>query len=212
LAVLECYCLAVRLKAFVNWETDAWDEPSSWNELERAPAASSGAAQAVARDGSGAMELLLNMLLFWPPAAGTIIIQRETFDNSTGLAIEGLARINHLCKGSTWNEIYLRQLKYASLHYAVCPFNQGLLQGPVGPDRSCLLCVLTASIGSMYGRLVVSLLNQCDGASRVQKERKGRTDLQASCSMALACSLLLLILGDAAAWPVLEHYPEQSAL
>jgi ariadne-1 len=205
------------LKAFVDWDTEAWDESASWNDLEEAPAASLGAAEAVARDGSGVMELLLDMLLFWPPASSSRRRERETVDNSTGLSIEGLARINHLSKGSTWNDIYLRQLKYVCLRYAVWPLQQGLLRGPAGLDRSRLLCVLTTSGGSAHGRLAASLLNQCDGTSRLQKRgnnawKDGVQKASCCCSLSLACSLLILILGDAAAAPVLEQYPEQGAL
>jgi hypothetical protein len=84
--------------------------------------------------------------------------------------------------GSSWNDIYLRKLKYACLHYAVCPLHQGLLQGPAGPDRARLLCVLTASGGSV----AASLLNQCDGTSRLQKRGNAWTSVQTSCSLSLA--------------------------
>lgn len=200
------------LKAFVDWDTEAWDQAANWNDLEEARAASVGAAETVARDGSGVMELLLDILLFWPPVSSGRQRERETVDNLTGLSIEGLARINHLSKGSSWNDIYLRQLKYVCLRYAVWPLHQGLLQGPAGPDRSRLLCVLTASGGSAHGRLAVSLLNQCDGMSRLQKRGNAWTGVQASCSLSLAVSLLILILGDVAAAPVLDQYPEQGLL
>lgn len=200
------------LKALGDWDAHDWDEHCSWHDLGQASPASSKAALAVSQDGSGVMELLLDILLFWPPTTSRIIRRDETVDNSTGLSIEGLARVNHPCKGSLWNEVYLRQLKYACLRYAVWPLNQGILQGAMGPDRARLLCILTVSGGSMHGRLAALLLNQYDGISRLRKQDKGWTDAQVSCSLDLSVCLLVLILGDAAATPVLAEYADQRHL
>ena len=200
------------LRALVDWDTDAWDAPCAWNDLEQAPSASLDAVKAGERDGSGVMELLLDILLFWPPTTDRSM-QNEAVDNSTGLPIEGLLRINHARKGSSWNDVYLRQLKYSCLRYAVWPLDQGLFRGlTIGLDRARLLCILTSSGGSMHGRLAASFLNQCDGTSRLCKVVKDWTGSETSCSLALACSLLVLILGDSAAKLVLDAYTEQRPL
>lgn len=197
-----------------------------WSELEENhhPVADTAAQEVMKEDGSGFFDLSLDVLLFWPTAMGHQRVpgvragapeppdQPILMDNSTGLSIHGLSRMNS--RGSDWNEVYLRQLKYLCIRYALLPCMNGLLSGnQVANDRALLLSVLMSSNHSMHGRLAGGFLRQflISNDLHVSLSANGKLRSEgtasASCPLPVIASLLVLILGDEASWPVLQKYP-----
>ena len=168
--------------------------------------------EAATSQGLGVYDLCLDIGLFWP--VSTIRQQQhhhqqqqhpfgQTIDNSTGLSLQGLARLNHRCRdGAVWDEIYLRHLKYACLRYVLGERpQQGLLKQQ--PDRALVLAVLTAATNSMDGRLAYEFVTQAvgphafDDAFRRPKMR---------ISWGVAITLLVLVNGHARVTHIIEKY------
>jgi hypothetical protein len=159
---------------------------------------------AVDLDGAGVFNLLLDLLLFWPPNWDPHHLR----DNA-GISEHGEARLNHRQReGQQWSEMaqsYLRHLKLAALRCAVWTLFQG-----DNNERALVLCILLASHNSMHGRLAADFLNKND-ASHILTKNNG-TSFQVSlsgCSISVACSLLILILGDALADPLLVNFRKE---
>lgn len=167
----------------------------SWSDLsESVPMATTEAQAVVDANGQGVMDLLLDVLLFWPAVAGTSLTM--SLDNSTGISEQGLLRMN--LRGRAWDDVYLRQVKYIMVRYALCPVGGGLLRAS---ERAWLIAVLAADNNSMHGRLAMTFLNPVQWTTRKYS----------GCSVELACSILILVLGDAAASKVLETHASLKA-
>ena len=184
-----------------DWERESYagiDCPP-WNLTMES--ATEDVALAVTQDGTGTLDLFMDIILFWP--ASKHIPGQE--DNSTGLSIEGLARMNYRCKeGSVWDEIYLRHLKYACTKYAIgvsVRKPDGLFRRQ--SDRAMLLAVLGAATNSMHGRLAYAFVTESIGPHAFDEARIAPTGI----SWSLAINLLMLILGDEATLAITEKYP-----
>ena len=204
--LLDAIAMLSGMQVFTDWDLMGDHHQSiAWDVLEEAPSADAATRQLVAKDGCGVLDLVLDVSLFWPAMNA---------DLANGLSVEGLARINHKRKGAAWDELHLRQLKYAILRYALgTPNSGGLGPGLLEGDRALLVAVLTASGNSMHGRLAVAYLNQIVGMKQLvrnKQDNKKWTKSVSSCSLSLAVSLLVLMLGDADAAPVLADYSETS--
>mmetsp|Transcript_18311 Transcript_18311/g.27120 ORF Transcript_18311/g.27120 Transcript_18311/m.27120 type:complete len:948 (+) Transcript_18311:648-3491(+) len=123
----------------------------------------------------------------------------------TGISDFGLMRLAHRCghvsqrkndwkrKNQTrWTEsaaIYIRHLKLAALRCAIWPVGNGLFQEK-DQDKATVVSALASSFNSMHGRLGMDFINKSS------KE----------CSWAVACSLLILMIGDKTALLVLDAF------
>jgi len=230
MAFLDALALAVQLP--VRGSDEDYSNQSflervkPWSELEENhhPVADTVAQEVMKEDGSGFFDLLLDVLLFWPPVVvhqrvGGVLVgnpeppdQPIPGDNLTGLSIHGLRRMNS--RGSDWDEVYLRQLKYVCLRYALLPSMDGLLSGSqTANDRALLLSVLMSSNHSMHGRLAGGFLrkflirNDLHLSLSANGKRRIEGTASVSCSLPVIASLLVLILGDESSWPVLQKYP-----
>jgi len=189
------------------------------------------------------------------PAADVV-----AFGTTGGLSLDGLALLQHpggsgggdsgrtsgISSSSSWNDVYLQQLKYVCLKYAIgdgAPVSSpqqkkktasstmttsnrqsGLFDG----DRALLLAVLMEGTSSMHGRLASNYMRQYYNDALLKKAKAGNwsssntgattTSPAASStsvfevSTSLACCLLILVLGDDAATPVLNKYADQRRL
>jgi len=204
--VLDSLALSSGMTVYSDWDLMGNnDKAVNWDVLENAPLPNDAAAQqVVAADGAGWLDLVLDVLLFWPTST--------TDANTNGLSVEGLARMNHKRQGASWDELYLRQLQYVVLRNALGIPNQPGLLG--NDDRAMLVAVLAASGNSMHGRLAVSYLHQIVGPQNLVRSENNKWSKNAAtsvCSMSLAVSLLILLIGDAAAAPVLEEHQKSCA-
>ena len=204
---LDLIAMSVGLTPLVDWDMDYFDDPrwesqksDSWQAI-----VPSNATDAIRRNGVGIFHLLLDLLLFWPSSWDPHRIR-----DSSGISPMGEARMNHRRKnGQQWTEMaeaYLRHLKLAGLRCGVWPMNQCLFRGQPDGDRALVLCVLLASHNSMHGRLAADYLNRYDGSLRIVKNCGNFDTCPSTISTAAACSLLVLLLGDAKAYPILKAY------
>uniref|UniRef100_A0A7S3NZT8 RING-type domain-containing protein n=1 Tax=Amphora coffeiformis TaxID=265554 RepID=A0A7S3NZT8_9STRA len=189
------------MKSFQDWERESYaagiDHPP-WNLTMES--ATENVARAVTQDGAGTLDLIMDIILFWP--AKTQLPEQE--DNSTGMSIEGLARMNHRCKeGAVWDEIYLRHIKYVFTKYALggsdCKAD-GLFRWH--KDRAILLAVLAATTNAMHGRLAFGFVADAVGPHAFDEARIAPTGI----SLTLAINLLNLVLGDEKASAIIEKY------
>lgn len=210
--LLDAVALSSGMHVHADWVMmDDAESAVPWDRLEVAPFPNEAAVQAITKDGAGVFHLLLDVLLFWPAT-------ETTNATATGLSSEGLAKMNHKRKGASWNELYLLQLKYVCVRYALgTPTHPGLFCS--GNNRAVLLAVL-ASGNSMHGRLALAYLNQmhCNGTQSPIARQLNKTNFKCeapttvSCSLTLAVSLLILMLGDADATPLLSRYRQYEKL
>jgi ariadne-1 len=197
--VLDALALQMDMPLYQDWERETYtgvDSPP-WHR-DRA-ASLPGALDALA--GDGVMDLLLDVVLFWPISRH----RTEQMDNTTGLSMAGLARINHRCKeGTVWNEIYLRHLKYVCMKYILTE-SQGRDDSlsRSGGDRLLLLAVLAAVTNSTHGRLAYAFVSDKVGPHPFDQ---ARVPSSASISWGLASSLLIMVLGDENAASILQKY------
>jgi hypothetical protein len=223
---LDGIVMSAGLKPLVDWDMDFYDErdlrwetqkSDSWDAL-----VSANAVSAAAFNGAGVFHLLLDLLLFWPTESAV----------HSGISSHGESLLSHRSRiapeeqqqqqqrrpqrggarlvGNKWTEvahIYLRHLKLIGLRYAIWPSNQGLFQGETA-DRALILSVLFSSHNSMHGRLASDFLNEYNSSNGLKNVEGSFELFSADCSLAVACSLLILITGDRNARPVLEAFEE----
>ena len=168
---------------------------------------------AVMQDGAGVFDLFYDLMVY-PPGIDA--------HHSSGLSLEGHNRIVHR-RGDhvhRWTEsanTYLKHLKVNCFQYSVSPLQKGLFQGPEDSlnFRRCLIMnVLMASETSKEaGRIAVAWMT--DYLSRQRLTKRGTTFVNANvsvCDLPIAISLFILVLGDAAASPVLLDHHDHRAL
>lgn len=211
--ILDTMALSSGMRVYSDWDlmvdgntASGSKEAVSWDVLEEAPLPDMTAAQQVC--GLGMLDWMLDVLLFWPAT-------QSTDAGTSGLSVEGLERINHKRHKSgavsSWDDLYLRQLKYVSVRYCLGAIAAAAQQqsGLFAEDRALLIAILTASGNSTHGRLAVSYLNQVVGTKNLVR-REGRkrwaVNSESLCSIHLAVSLLILMIGDVDAAPVLSEY------
>ena len=201
--LLDTIAITVGLTPFVDWDMDhfedaGWESQKSESWRDTSLHARSGVA--VDLDGAGVFNLLLDLLLFWPTNWDP-----RHFRDSTGISEHGDARLNHRQReGQEWSEMaqsYLRHLKLAALRCAVGSFFQG-----ENSERALVLCILLTSHNSMHGRLAADFLSKYDASQRLSKNGTSLQISSSGCSISVVCSLLVLILGDAVADPLLVAF------
>jgi ariadne-1 len=198
--LLDCFMLMANFNPLLNWDMDYtpgnlhWEnqKSDSWDALVE-----NNAVSAASANGTGTFHLLLDLLLLSTSSAG---------QTQTCISEFGLLRISHRHRNpmlkvkedwkrrsqTKWTEnaqIYIRHLKLISLRGSIWPLDRGLFQGKNRP-RALILSVVAASYKSMHGRLALDFL---DKSPR-------------HCSLAIMCSLLILIIGDEKALPILEAF------
>lgn len=149
--------------------------------------------KAVQNGGNGIMDLLIDISLLWP-----------TMNNSIpGISEHGRARINYRYRRVSLNENYLRQLKYALLHFAIDAFQQN----NEASDRATLLAILVPNVGkSPYHQLATSYLRKNVCNKNISKAGKQWRNVTTNCSLGLVYSLLILIIGDEDVCHILKEY------
>jgi ariadne-1 len=230
------------LPALIDWDRDhfeeyEWSTPSTPKEafLEHGPRQSNNNNQtpSTCLHYSGMFQLWLDLFLFWPEESrsgrrqGRFLRAAEVLvENATGMTPEGLKRLNHRCRGQSWNIRYLRELKLACMHHVVAPLRSlrsaDKLEGDVLVMRSLLLCVLTSTTGSMHGKVAIEFVNKLSLQLATNNKLRGNRCRHqvaslptvgdawvSSSSLLLASCLLVLVLGDRVSVPVLDKYPEE---
>ena len=220
--LLDCIIMGAGLKPLIDWDLDYLDEKDLRWEMQQSDnwdaLASDKAIAAASENGAGFFHLLLDLLLFWPTELAA----------HSGISVDGEARLCHRSRipdeeqqiqrrprpgrriviENKWGDMaqnYLRQLKLISLRYAIWPAGSGLFQG-VNSDRALVLALLFASPNSMHGRLAADYVNHVSLTKKIQKE-KTRMPLKYSSNVAFA--LLILMVGDQRAMPVLQTFQKQ---
>jgi hypothetical protein len=193
-------------KPFVDWDVDAHydqddglgtgDESDDAFEFGDA-VASTMAQEAVNDDGAGVFDLFLDLFLFSPH------VLHENMEPTRGLSPEGIHRMCHRLQGNhqSWSpasESYLRKVKSTCFRYLICQEHPSLLlTSETNKTRALMLAVLLSCTNSNVGVPASEYL-------RSPAAREG-------CSFRLMCSLLVLVLGDDAARPLVEKSSSQVA-
>ncbi|CAB9520759.1 IBR domain-containing protein 1 [Seminavis robusta] len=231
-----------------------WSTPTTAREafLEHGPSrhARHNINQSSPIQNTGAFQLWLDLFLFWPAddkSDNSMMSRRRRIvrteaeimvENSTGMTPEGIRRMNHRRKdGQPWNVRYLRELKLACMEYiVVAPIREEMLQNQSSSSsllslannlpflRCVILCILTASPGSMHGKIAM------DFAEKVGQMMMAGSNDMASCqsqasapreaamgsttcsendgSLLLACALMTLVLGSQSSCAALARHRE----
>jgi len=210
----------------------SWSTPccsTAKEDLLLDPGSTSSSFGPLPLDTPGSFHLWLDLLLFWPEQdkknnRRVVRTQAEIMvENSTGMTPEGIERLNHRRKGgqSFWNLRYLRELKLACVHSIVgAPFRTmranaiqaTKLQDNVPLMRHLIICILTASTGSMHGKVALEYINEICLQLSVRNQKGCRGQLASpsdpwvfdGASLVLACCLLVFVLGDEDALTVLS--------
>ena len=236
---LDVLALSWGLPVLLDWDKDHFDE-YAWSTPCCSTATEAFLEHGVSRrsqssetklfflEESGSFQLWLDLLLFFPPENLPARNQRRVVrtadellvENATGMAPAGIERMNYRCKkGQAWNLRYLRELKLACMHSVVDPLR--LLPDAAASLedlsenlpllRSLVLCILTASPGSMHGKVAIKFTNKI--GMRFAK-KPGHAQMPSpddpwsfgNTSLVLACTLLVLILGDDVASKALRKH------
>lgn len=223
--LLDAIAIISGLIPMIDWDMDCYNEEGRLGCYEPPPDASEtvplvvpDAIDAVNEDGGGVFELMLNVLLFWPAAPSRRqwpqVNNREEA-TSGGVSLEGRGLMTFRLKERSWNDMtqgYLRYLKAACFNVCVSKVHPCLFQGgSVGGERALMLSVMMANANfSMVGTPANAFLNVHFADSRPVFGAPQRP--LSDCSLSVACSLLVLVLGDAASMPIVEQYSNQQHL
>ena len=226
--LLDAIAIVSGLEPMVDWDLDCYNEGGRLgqyepprNASEVVPVVTSDSIETASQGGDGVWDLMLDVLLFWPappprhqwPLQNNRMLEEAT---SGGISIEGRGRMTFRVKERTWNDMtqgYLRYLKAACFRFCVSKEHPCIFQGEessAGGARALMLSVMLASANSMVGKQASDYLNMHFAKSRAafgvpQQQQSG-------CSLSMACSFLLLVLGDAESTPIVERYPTQQDL
>lgn len=242
------------LPALVDWDRDFFDEydwctPTSAKEafLEHGPSRHPHSNSYHQRTvnylaNQGSFHLWLDLLLFWPAESrlNRRVVRTNAdvlVENSTGMTPEGLLRLNYRrSRGKEgWNIRYLRELKLACMECVVIDHLRSITpntfvtttsmdEKQISMLRSLVVCILTASTGSMHGKIAIEYVNKIglmlstsvNHNNNPQLNKSSSPQLPSSSdawiyfgegSLLLACSLLSLVLGDHLALKVLSKHP-----
>lgn len=217
----DCVMMSTGAKPFLDWDLGCcgfgdlrWQIQNSnaWGTL-----ASDSAVTSACENGSGVLHLVLDLLLFWPSELAehsgisrdseALLHYRHRKQQNEHQLLQMQTPRNSRENG--WNdsqEIYLRHLKLSALRYTIWPLKTGLFQGQ-NSDRALLLAVLFASQDSMHGRLASDYLNLfCASKKQILQKEGGLKGSTSQYSLQLTFSLLILMVGDERAAPVLKHF------
>jgi hypothetical protein len=213
--LLDCFMLKANFNPLLDWDFDYKPADLTW-ETRKADSwvvlfdnvNDNAAIAAATANGIGIFHLLLDLLLL-PTSPhrtvrgrvgdrvpvskfGMIRLAQRCIDNNTRSQInqpQNWTR-NRSIKWTENSKLYFRHMKLITLRSAIWPMDKCLFQGNVNTDRSLVLSVLTASQESMHGRLAMEFINQSPEQY----------------SMAVAISLLILVIGDNKALPTLNSF------
>lgn len=239
------------LPALMEWDRDFFDEydwctPTSAKEafLEHGPSRHPHNNSYHQRTvnylaNQGSFHLWLDLLLFWPAESrlNRRFVRTNAdvlVENSTGMTPEGVLRLNHRrSRGKEgWSVRYLRELKLACMECVVIEHLRSVTpstfvttttmdETQISMMRSLVLCILTASTGSMHGKIAIEYVNKVglmlstsvNHSNNPQPNNLPHLSSSSNVwgyfgegSLLLACSLLSLVLGDQLALKVLKKH------
>ena len=222
--MLDAIAIVSGLKPMIDWDMDCYNEEGRLgvyepppNFSETAPVVEQDAIDAVNEDGAGVFNLVLDMMLFWPSAPSRR--QWPQMNNreeatSGGISLEGRGIMTFRLKERSWNDMtrgYLRYLKAACFNVCVSKVHPCLFQGDsAGEARALMLSVMLANGNSMVGKQANDYLNVHFVSS--QPMFGAPKEALSGCSLSVACSLLVLVLGDEASTAILDKYSSQQYL
>jgi len=181
---------------------------------------------------TGVFDLFLDVLLYHLGGSSSALRGRGRWERridpvAAFMSSIGAERIHHRIKllvsgVSRLADVDVTNLKLACLAYAAGPvgranFFRGVVttttptpEMGIGETQTLILLVLTGygTYTSKVGRAARSYLDVYINRQKILKEKKGKF-ISASkeiCTVGMACSLLILTLGDDAAGPILEKY------
>lgn len=199
--LLDCFMLKAEVKPLLDWDMDyergdlRWENKKSdlWKGLVE-----SDAILAASSKGTGLFHLLLDLMLLSTSSAGRkqagisdfgLLRMSERQRSCTSKLSEDWKRLGQM-KLTESAQVYIRHLKLLSLRSSIWPIDCGLFGGNTR-SRALVLSVVAASYESMHGRLALDFLEKSLD----------------TCSLATMCCLLILIVGDEKALPILEKNP-----
>eukprot|EP00980_Cylindrotheca_fusiformis_P031038 scaffold25736_cov117-Cylindrotheca_fusiformis.AAC.7 len=195
--LLDCFSLKANCAPLLEWDMDytlsmQWENKKSdlWKSI-----VDNEAVVAASSNGAGLFHLLLDLLLL----SISSVSQNQICISEFGL-LRMAYRQNESRTTQDWKirrrivwtesaQLYIRHLKLIALRSAVWPIDHGLFHGK-SMDRALVLSVVAASYESMHGRLALDYLDKSPNC----------------CSLATVISLLILIVGDEKAMPLLEEF------
>ena len=225
--LLDAIAIVSGLVPMVDWDLDCFNEEGRLGVYEppkeaanTLPIITPESIETVSRDGIGVWDLMLDVLLFWPTSPPRrqwpLENNRAAEATSGGISLEGRGRMAFRLKDRSWNDMaqgYLRCLKAACFNFCVSKEHPCIFQGEdgsVGATRALMLSVMLANVNSMVGKHANDYVNVHFSEQRTSAF--GVLKQHSVYSLSMACSLLVLVLGDAASTPVVEQYPSQQHL
>ena len=224
--LLDCIVMHAGLTPLIDWDLDSYESQGLRWETKNSDSWDSitpdGASLAVLEDGAGVLDLLLDLLLFWPTEAaarcgisedGDLRMTHRSRISEEEIPVQAQRMRPQGANGRTrWNEttlLYLRHLKLNALRCAIWPAGKALFQGK-HMDTALLLSILTAAHNSNHGRLAADFLNEYNSSISLKKKKGASFKISsATCSLALASSLLILMVGDQISQPLLRTFVEK---
>jgi ariadne-1 len=227
--LLDAIAVVSGLTPMVDFDLDCYNEDGRLGVYEppreaseTVPLVKPDSIDAVSQDGAGVWDLMLDVFLFWPapPPRRQWPQQNNRAEEATsgGISLEGRGRMAFRLKERSWNDMtqgYLRYLKAACFRFCVSKEHPCIFQGAegsVGESRALLLSVMLANVNSMVGKQANGYLNIHFSETPRKVVTIAPQQPLGGCSMSMACSLLVLILGDTASAPIVEQYPNQRHL
>jgi len=223
--LLDAIAIVCGLLPMVDFDLDCYNEDGRLGVYEApkeasdtVPLVTPDSVEATSQDGAGVWDLMLDVLLFWPapPPRRQWPLQNHRAAaeaTSGGISLEGRGRMTFRLKEQSWNDMtegYLRYLKAACFSFCVSKEHPCIFQGEegsAGAARALMLSVMLANVNSMVGKQANDYLNAHFAEPRPNAFRVSQRQPQPSkCSLSVACSLLVMVLGDAASAPIVEGY------
>lgn len=219
--VLDAIAIVSGLKPMIDWDMDCYNEEGRLgvyeppqNFSEAAPLVNEDAIDAVNDDGAGVFHLMLDMMLFWPsPPSRRQWPQMNNREEATsgGISLQGRGIMTFRLKERSWNDMtrgYLRYLKAACFNVCVSKKHPCIFQGDDnGEARALMLSVMLANGNSMVGTQANDYLNVHFANSQPMFDAP--KEALSGCSLTMACSLLVLVLGDEASNAILDKHSSQ---
>lgn len=221
--LLDAIAVVSGLVPMVDWDLDCYNEEGRLgvyeppkNAFDIVPFLSADSIEQVSQDGVGVWDLMLDVLLFWPsppPRRQWPQLNNGAVEaTSGGMSVDGRCRMTFRLKERSWNDVtqgYLRYLKAACFRFCVSKEHSCLFQGnegSVGAARALVLSTMLANGNSMVGKRASDYLNAHFAESLRPTVISVPQQQPGGCSLSVACSLLMLVLGDTASAAIAEEH------
>lgn len=196
------------IQPLVDWDMQNYESadgsaasPSLKVLLEKSqkPVVSERAILALSNDGAGVFSLILDLLFFSPR------LLRENLEPNNGISEVGIELMCHRMKGKASFDVatenYLKCLQLLCFRYVLSASKPLTLFGAEkNSSRALILAVLFSSSPSKVGLLAKEHLNSPDVYAAGE---------DFPCSLTLASTLLIMVLGDKEARSVFQQYDRQ---